>query len=188
LRFAAKELRRSSCPQPSQTFNPYKELEMALNAYLKLTGQKTGPIKGSVTLKGREGTIMVIAVDHELSSPRDPSSGLLSGKLLHKPIRIRKEVDRSSPLLYQVLTMNENLTGWELQFWRPTPTGTEVNHYTMRLTNANLANIEFHMPNTKDPDLQRYTEFEEVSFIYQRIEWTWTEGGITAYAEWAPVA
>ena len=162
---------------------------MALNAYLRLKGQRTGEIRGSVTQKGREGKIMVIAVDHELSSPRDPSSGLPTGKLMHKPIRITKELDRSSPLLEKVLTTNENLTTWELRFWRLSPTGTEVNPYTMRLTNANIINIEFHMPNNKNPDLQGYAEFEEVSFIYQRIDWTWTDGAITAYADWsAPLA
>ena len=160
---------------------------MALNAYLTLAGQKTGEIRGSVTQKGREGKIMVIAVDHELSSPRDPSSGLPTGKLRHKPIRITKELDRSSPLLYQVLTMNENLTKWELQFWAPSLTtlGSEVQHYTMRLTNANIIDIGFHMPNNKNPDLIKYAEFEEISFSYQRIDWTWTAGGITAYADWA---
>lgn len=32
---------------------------MALNAYLRMKGQKLGEIKGSVTQKGREGKIMV---------------------------------------------------------------------------------------------------------------------------------
>jgi type VI secretion system secreted protein Hcp len=165
-------------------------MEMALNAYLALVGQRTGAIKGSVTQKGREGKIMVIAVDHELSSPRDPRTGLPMGPLMHNPIRITKELDKSSPLLERVMTTNENLTTWELQFWALSPTlGTEIQHYTMRLTNANIAGIEFHMPNNKHPDLQRYTEFEEVTFTYQRIDWTWTEGGITAYADWtAPLA
>ena len=36
--------------------------DAALNAYLKLKGQKQGEIKGSVTQKGREGAIAVIAV------------------------------------------------------------------------------------------------------------------------------
>lgn len=161
---------------------------MALNAYLRLVGQKTGAIRGSVTQKGREGKIMVIAVDHELSSPRDPSSGLPTGKLRHKPIRITKELDRSSPLLYQLLTTNENLTEWELQFWKPmvtaTGTATEVQHYTMKLMNANIADIEFHMLNNKNPDLMKYAEFEEISFTYQSIDWTWTDGGITAHADW----
>jgi hypothetical protein len=35
---------------------------MALNAYLILKGQKQGEIKGSVTQKGREGTILVFQV------------------------------------------------------------------------------------------------------------------------------
>ncbi len=69
---------------------------------------------------------MVIAVDHELSSPRDPSSGLPTGKLVHKPIRTTKELDRSSALLYKVLTTNESLTKWELQFLTMTAAGTEV--------------------------------------------------------------
>lgn len=51
---------------------------MALNAYLKLKGQKQGDIKGSVTQKGRENKIMVIAVSHEVVSPRDMASGLPS--------------------------------------------------------------------------------------------------------------
>jgi type VI secretion system secreted protein Hcp len=42
---------------------------MALNAYLKLKGQKSGEINGSVTQKGREGKIMVIAVSHDVSFP-----------------------------------------------------------------------------------------------------------------------
>ncbi len=36
---------------------------MALNAYLTLKGQKSGQIKGSVTQKGHEDSIMVIDMD-----------------------------------------------------------------------------------------------------------------------------
>src|SRR4051812_48469125 len=110
---------------------------MALNAYLKLKGQKTGEIKGSVTQKGREGKIMVIAVSHEIISPRDPASGLPTGKRMHKPFVITKELDKSSPLLLGVLTTNENISDWELQFWTPqlkaaTGSGAEVQHYTVK--------------------------------------------------------
>jgi type VI secretion system secreted protein Hcp len=159
-------------------------MEMALNAFLNLKGQKTGEIRGSVTQKGREGKIMVIAVDHELSSPSDPSSGLPTGKLMHKPIRITKEVDKSSPLLYRVLTTNENITEWELQFWQASATGAEVQYYTIKLTNARIADIEFHMPNSKDPDLMKRAEFEEVSFTYQTIQWVWVDGGIVTRTDW----
>ena len=158
---------------------------MALNAYLRLKGQTTGEIRGSVAQKGLEGRIMVIAANHEIVSPRDPASGLPTGKRTHKPFVITKELDRSSPLLYSVLVNNENITEWELQFWQPTPTGAPRNYYTVRLTNANIASIDFRMLNTRNPDLAKYAEYEEIAFTYQRIEWVWTDGGITANDDWA---
>ena len=168
---------------------------MALNAYLKIKGQKQGEIKGSVTQKGREGKIMVIAVNHEILSPRDAASGLPTGKRMHKPFVITKELDKSSPLLYNALVNNENITEWELQFWTPQMTGaiggtgTERQHYTVKLTNANIASIDFRMLNNKNPDLVRYTEYEEIAFTYQKMTWTWVDGGIMAQDDWeSPVA
>jgi type VI secretion system secreted protein Hcp len=167
---------------------------MALNAYLRLKGQKQGDIKGSVIQKGREDSIMVIAVSHEIISPRDPASGLPTGKRMHKPFVITKELDKSSPLLYNVLCNNENIQTWELKFWTPqiratSGTGAEVQHFTVKLENANIASIHFRMLNNKNPELMKYAEFEEVSFTYEKIVWTWTDGGIEADDSWAaPVA
>ena len=167
---------------------------MALNAYLKLKGQKSGEIKGSVTQKGRENKIMVIATSHEIISPRDAASGLPTGKRMHKPFVITKELDKASPILYQVLCTNENVSEWELQFWTPQlratgGVGTEVQHFTVKLTNANIASIAFRMANNKHPDLMKFAEYEEIAFTYQKIEWTWNDGGITAGDDWeAPAA
>jgi len=167
---------------------------MALNAYLKMKGQKTGAIQGSVTQKGREGKIAVIAVSHEIVSPRDAASGLPTGKRMHKPFVITKELDKSSPLLYNILVNNENVPEWELQFWTPqlkatTGSGVEVQHYTVKLTNANIASIAFRMANNKHPDLMKFAEYEEIAFTYQKIEWTWVDGGIMAVDDWeAPVS
>ena len=162
---------------------------MALNAYLKLKGQKAGAINGSVTQKGREHSIMVIAVSHQIVSPRDAQSGLATGKRMHKPFVITKELDQSSPLLYNALCTNENLTEWTLQFWAPqvkagSGTGSEVQNFTVKLINANIASIDFRMPNNKDPALMKFGEYEEVAFTYQKIEWTWNDGGITAMDDW----
>ncbi len=157
---------------------------MALNAYLSLVGQRQGPILGSVTQKGREGKIMVIAVHHEIVAPRNPSSGLPTGKRIHKPFVLLKELDRSTPLLYSVLTQNENLREVRLEFWTPSATGQEKQHYTVRLTNANICGIHFKMANTRNAKLQKLNEYEEVGFTYQKIEWTWTDGGITADDDW----
>lgn len=167
---------------------------MALNAYLKLKGQKQGDVKGSVTQKGRENKIMVIAVSHEVVSPRDMASGLPSGKRQHKPFLVTKELDKSSPLLYKALCTNENITEWELQFWTTQMTGAiggagiERQHYTVKLTNAKICDIKFSMLNNKNPDLMRYAEYEEIAFTYQKISWTIVDGGITAQDDWeAPI-
>ncbi len=120
---------------------------MALNAYLRIKGEKTGDVKGSVTQKGREGRIMVIAASHAIVSPRDPQSGLPTGKRMHKPFIITKESDKSSIVLYNMLVNNENILEWELQFWSPSATGREVPSHTVKLMNANIASINFCMPN-----------------------------------------
>ncbi|EYF03452.1 hcp protein [Chondromyces apiculatus DSM 436] len=59
-----------------------------------------------------------------------------------------------------------------------------MQHYTVRLTNANIASINFRMPNNKHPDLMKFAEYEEVAFTYEKIEWTWTDGGIMAADSW----
>lgn len=161
---------------------------MALNAYLKLRGEKQGDIKGSVTQRGREGKILVFAAEHEVVSPRDAASGMATGKRTHKPFVITKELDKASPLLYSALVNNERIAEWELQFWAPSMgpagAGAEVQIYTVKLSNAVISDIKFHMLNNKNPEFTKYPEYEDVAFVYQKIEWTWTDGGITATDDW----
>ncbi len=161
---------------------------MVLHAYLRIKGQKQGDIKGSVTAKGRENSIQVMAAAHSITSPRDAASGLPTGKRMHKPFTITKEVDKSSPLLYMMMISNEIITSWELQFWSASRAGLESQDYTVKLTNAYISNIDFHMPDTRNADLAKYQEYEEISFTYQTITWTWTDGGVTAQDNWSVVS
>jgi type VI secretion system secreted protein Hcp len=157
---------------------------MALSAYLRLTATRHGPVAGSCTQKGREGRIVVNGLYHQIVSPRDPVSGRPTGKRAHKPLIVTKEVDRSSPLLYAVLTTNENIAEWELQCWQPSPTGIERQHFTIRLTHANICSIHFRQPSTRHARESRLPLEEEVAFTYRKIEWTWTEGGLSAADDW----
>jgi type VI secretion system secreted protein Hcp len=157
---------------------------MALNAYLILKGQKQGTILGGVTEKGHEGAIMVIAANHEIISPRDTASGLPTGKRVHRPFVITKELDKSSPLLYSAMVNNENIIQWQLQFYRAGVNGMLKQDYTVVLTNASIAEIRFVMPNNKNPDLMKLNEYEEIQFTYQEIQWTWMDGNITSSDSW----
>jgi type VI secretion system secreted protein Hcp len=159
----------------------------ALNAYLTLRGEFQGDIKGSVTQKGRAGKIMVIAFDHSIESALSPYNSQPTGQRQHKPLVITKEVDKSSPLLHNAQSRNERLN-FELQFWQPSATGVEKQHYTINLVNARIISIHMVMPNNKHPELMRFAEYEEIAFTYDMIVWTWHDGGITAEDYWeAPV-
>jgi type VI secretion system secreted protein Hcp len=160
-----------------------------LMIYGYLVGQKSGQIKGSVIQKGREDSIGIIAVSHSIISPRDPQSGLPTGQRMHKPFVFTKEVDKASPILYNMLCTNENIKEATFKFWTPqikavSGVGQEVQHYTIKLTNANFSSVDFRGPNIRIADLQKLTEYEEWGCTYQMIEWTWTDGGITAQDDW----
>lgn len=162
---------------------------MAMMAYMYAKGQKSGSINGSVTLRGRENSIAVISAVHSIVSPRDPQSGLPTGQRTHHPFVATMEVDKATPLLYQVLCTNENLVSVIFKFWTPqieaaSGVRTEVQNYAIALTNANIASIDFRLPNIRNPDFQKYTEYTEIAFTYQKIEWVWTDGGITASDDW----
>jgi len=159
---------------------------MALNAYLKLEGNSQGKINGSITQAGREDSIMVIAVDHKVTSPRDPASGLATGKRQHGPLTLTKVVDKSSPLLYNALVNNEVIKTFRLDFYQPNSKGTgeEEQHYTIELENATISAITLMMLNNKYEENMNQKEFEQVSFTYQKITWTWQDGGLICTDDW----
>jgi type VI secretion system secreted protein Hcp len=124
-----------------------------------------------------QDTSVVVGLSHSIVSPRDPVSGLPTGQRMHKPFVITKYIDKATPPLYSALVNNENLPTVILRYYRPDAANRPVVYYTVQLVNANIATIEEGFPNT-----------EKISFTYQKIIWTWTEGGITAEDDWeAPV-
>jgi type VI secretion system secreted protein Hcp len=100
-----------------------------------------------------------------------------TGKRQHRPLIVTKPLDRASPALRQVLTTNEVLTEVGLLFYKADPAGHESQFFTIKLTNAVVTSIELEMPNSRHPDTMTLETCEQVAFVYQKIEWTWTETG-----------
>lgn len=159
---------------------------MASNAYLRLKGVKQGDIKGSVTLAGREGTILVVAAEHEIVSPTDAASGLPTGKVQHKPFILVKEVDRASPQMMTLLLNNELLSVFKLEFWRASGTlNVEKLFYTVSLTNARIGAIKLEKLNTAYPENDAIHERERVAVYYDTITWTSADSGTSASGSWS---
>jgi len=161
----------------------------AENQYLFIKGQKSGVIKGGVVVKGQEGAILVDSLSHEISSPRDVATGMPSGKRQHKPLVLTVRVDKSWPLLYNALVTNENLTQVELRVLVPNANGTGAAAAVQRkvlLTNANISDIKQYTVDAANGSANY--DVLQISLTYQKIEWDWIEGGISAMDDWeAPV-
>ena len=162
---------------------------MASNAYLILKGQKTGPFNGGGTQKGHENSILVHSFNEEILVPLDATTGLPTGKREHEPLVIVKELDKASPLLWNALVTNENLTSAVLEFFATSPTGIEQMIYTITLTNASICSMRQFMADNEIPANAPLPVREEISFTYQKITWTWVQGNIAASDDWeSPVA
>jgi type VI secretion system secreted protein Hcp len=156
----------------------------ALNAYMRLRGEIQGEIRGGVTQVGREDSILVIGYNHDVFSPRDARSGLPDEARQHAPLRITKEIDRSTPLLMAAWAQGERITEFELRFWQPSATGKEVQYYTIRLYDARIVGIRQEMLNNRYPEYANHKEREHVTFVYREIEWIFEDGGLAFQDEW----
>ncbi len=141
-----------------------------------------GSVIGTISITGAKTPQFSVDVDgftHEIVSPRDPASGLPTGKRQHKPLTITAEVGAASPLLMQELVTNENLPTVTLSLYK---SGTTTVGTTIKLTNASLSDFS----NGCD---KVYPACETFSLTYQKIEWTWIDTGATASDDWeAPVS
>lgn len=155
----------------------------ALNAYMTLLGKYQGTIEGSVTQKGREGKIMVIGFTHAFTTEPDPKSCLTGEIRSHSPLTIVKQFDKATNPILQAWTNREPLTVI-LDFWRPTGTGVEEQHFTITLENAFISGIHQEMFNNKVEANMQYDVMERISFTYQNIIQNWKPDTIVVEDRW----
>jgi type VI secretion system secreted protein Hcp len=157
---------------------------MPMPCHLTLKGEKQGAIEGSCEMQGREGTILVYELRHNVYMPRDPHSGLPTGKRVHEPFTIVKMIDKSSPKLFQALCTGEHMKNVTLMYYRISKHGTEEHYYTTILEDAIVTNFQPAMPTTLMSTNDPYGHMEVVSFTYKKIKHTWEQSGIEAEDCW----
>lgn len=152
--------------------------------FIKATGQKQGAIIGGVTQKGHEGSSLGFKYELNVASPRDPQSGLPTGRRQYKPLLVSKAWDRASVPLFAAFITNENLTQVELQFVTTTLTGVQQLLYTVKLTNASIASITQQIGDPTNIDETMEPQLETLALTFQRIKLTWADGGFEAQDDW----
>jgi len=159
---------------------------MALTAYLtlKIGGQT---VTGSSRFKTRDGQILVTGMSHEVGCDRD-GNGIPTKNRKHRPLVIQKDIDRSSPILWQAFRDNVTFDFGFLEFTRFPPNGGQQEiHASINFSKARIVSIRGVMPNAKEPANDPLVEYEEVAFCYDAIDWRWTgkdvDGGDTNSTE-----
>ena len=151
---------------------------MAIPAYLWLKDDGGNPIKGSVDVQNREGSIEILSFSHGLLVPTDNNTGKITGTRLHAPLVIEKEFDSSSPYLYKAVATGQTLKSAEIKWYKINDAGQEVEYFNMLLENVRVVSINPVMHNCKEPALQIHNHNEGIQLRYERITWKYCDGNV----------
>jgi type VI secretion system Hcp family effector len=142
--------------------------------YMKVTGSKSGWIKGAVGAKNFTDYIEVNSLEFGMGSPFDPHTGQSTGRRVLRPLKVVKPVDKSSPLLVTSCDTNEVAT---------------VNVVYTKEGAEHAAYLKLDLTNAMVRDFNHLASFdgmavETLSFSFTKAEFTWVDGGIVASMDW----
>lgn len=140
----------------------------AQRAVAFISGATTGTVAGGSTVAGYEGWHDVTLVRGEVTTTRDSSTGALSGRRVHAPLRLRLPEAAGSVLFHTLQRAGESVT---VQVVMLGPDGST--RYTIDLANARVTQVRVAW-NATDGAVY------EVELAYQRITWTHEPGGSTS--------
>ncbi len=165
---------------------------MAIPAYMWIKSGMDDPaptssveIKGGVAIDGRQGSIEVIAFDHELRIPTDTMEGKITSTRKHEPLVVTKGFDEASPYLYEACATGKTLEEIEILWYDINSGGEEVAYFSHVLQNVKITNVTPKMHNCKDLDFERFPHLESVAFKYDTIKWTFLDGNIQVIDQWS---
>jgi type VI secretion system Hcp family effector len=143
--------------------------------YLHVKGDKSGVFEGSSVNKGHEKWIEVLGYNQGLTAPIDTNSLRGSGRAVLSPMRIRKPIDASTPVIYQAAFMHENLPEVKVEFYTAGATGVGVKYLEVILKDAYISKSEINFA----PELggREQTNVHDhntqvVEFVFEKISWS----------------
>lgn len=152
------------------------------NTYLKLTGPD---IKGESMDKEHAQWIEVTSWRHQMTQPSSPrvstSGGHTVGRTEHGAITVTKEMDSSSPMLFQSLSGGTTFASAQIDLYRNDGDGKRVKYLEIQLKNVLISSISMG-----DGDGGGTLPTETLSLKYAAIQWKYQKqnvggglGGVT---------
>ncbi len=159
----------ATAPVKSDAPSPQAE---TVHLFLKANGQK---IESDLS---RDGSLDLLSYEQSVTTAREAGSGIATGRRQYQPLLIRKRIDKASPLLMKALTENQVIEG-TFSFSHPIRNGASIveEYYRVEIKNARVASYKMVADASGEP-------MEEVTFVFQTIKWTYTNGGVTHEDTW----
>ena len=157
------------------------DLGAAISPQFKIHG-----ITGDSTFSEYPDHVEVHGYNHEVTSPIDLATGQATGKRQHRPFKILKRLSGNSSQFANAWVRNEVIRSAELKVLGNSPITGEVQIiYAYRFTNIRIISIRDWVVNNLEPNPATLPPLQEISFVYQTIEWQSMPDGPVTQDTWA---
>jgi len=161
------------------------------DAFMTMKAAKLGKIEGSTFNKSKAGWIDILDFEHQLTSPRDPSTGQAAGKVKFGLVKVKKPIDKATPLLYQALATNDLIQEVLFEFYTSGATAAGRKYLDIKLTNAFVAEVTMYQQDIemgKAGDRGEIgTKFvQTVALSYYQMSWKYQGYNMKGEAEGGP--
>ena len=145
----------------------------AVDILLKVTGVKSGVIKGESQIAGHVGEIDIETYRWNVLQGFDVATGQATGRRQHKPLILTFQTCVASPILYAACCRNEVLSKVVMTCRKAG--GKQQDYMIWTLTNASIREIKAgyfdHVPaQAAAAAAQPVIPYDEMSLVYQKIE------------------
>ena len=126
------------------------------------------------TSLGRANTIECVSWESEFFRPAGAEH-----TRVHRPVKIVKRIDKSTPLLAKAFENNQTGTA-SFKFYRPDPTGngTTEQFFTVILDGVRITSERILLPSTLTQVTANSPPLDEVTFAYTSMRIMYTNGGV----------
>jgi type VI secretion system secreted protein Hcp len=151
--------------------------QAALNSYMWIKDETGVDIKGSVTLAGREGSVEVVALDQNVYIPVDPTTNQLIGTRRHDPFVFTKYIDASTTYFNKAVCEGQTFSQVTIRSYQIDNSGAETEYFRCVLEDVKVIKVAPALGSIFNSK-KKVAPIEQVSLIYQKITWTYTDGNI----------
>ena len=159
--------------------------QAAFDAYVRITGTKQGQFKGAG--RSKTNNLPAVHVVQPIVSPRDPQSGLSTGKRNHKPmVMVFESADVVE--LQKALVTHEELSSVVISMVVPAGNGKVRHTKTITLTNASVVSLKQQGGHSAGggggAGKVSMEELVEVAFQFQKITYGMGDASVRSADDW----